>query len=149
MKTEIINNLNAEKEIRLLIDLYANYADTKQTDKQVALFTDNYKVEIYYDSTAATPTQTVEGKENLKQLFINSLSPFLKTMHFNGQSIIKITSETTATAIVYCRAYHYSKEGETEKLMIAPIRYEDKFENINDQWYFSERKLKVQWTENR
>ena len=135
--------------IRNIIDLYANYADTKQTDKQVALFADDYKVEIYYDSTSETPTQTVEGKDNLKQLFIDSLSPFPKTMHFNGQSLITIENETEATGIVYCRAYHYSKEGDTEKLMIAPIRYEDKYKLVDDNWVFAERKLKVQWVENR
>ncbi len=135
--------------IRNIIDLYANYADTKQTDKQVALFADDYRIEIYYDSTSETPTQTVEGKDNLKQLFIDSLSPFPKTMHFNGQSLITIENETEATGIVYCRAYHYSKEGDTEKLMIAPIRYEDKYKLVDDNWVFAERKLKVQWVENR
>ncbi|QQR97027.1 MAG: nuclear transport factor 2 family protein [Sphingobacteriales bacterium] len=149
MNTEITNNLNNEREIRTIIDLYANYADTKQTDKQVALFADDYKIEIYYDSTSDTPIQTIIGKENLKQLFIDSLSPFPKTMHFNGQSLIDINSDTEAEGIVYCRAYHYSKIDDTEKLMIAPIRYEDIYKKIDNKWYFLNRKLKVQWIENR
>lgn len=136
-------------KIRTIIYLYANYADTKQTDKQVALFADDYKLAIYYDSTSDTPTQVVEGKDNLKKLFIDSLSPFPKTMHFNGESLITIENETEATGIVYCRAYHYSKDGDIEKLMIAPIRYEDKYVKIDKNWFFLERKLKVQWVENR
>ncbi|WP_020560102.1 nuclear transport factor 2 family protein [Thiofilum flexile] len=145
----LLNQLHDEKEIRTIIDLYANYADTKQTDKQVALFSDDCKVKIYYDSTSDIPTQVIEEKESLKQLIIASLSPFPKTMHFNGQSIINMVSDTEATGIVYCRAYHYSKEGDTEKLMIAPIRYEDQYKKSEGRWYFAERKLIVQWIENR
>ncbi len=141
--------MSNKKQIRTIIDLYANYADTKQTDQQVALFADDFTLEIYYDSTSDTPTQVVEGKENLKQLFIASLSPFPKTMHFNGQSLITMLNENEAEGIVYCRAYHYSKDGDTEKLMIAPIRYEDTYKKVDGQWLFAKRKLKVQWVENR
>ena len=141
--------MSNKKQIRTIIDLYANYADTKETDKQVALFADDFTLEIYYDSTSETPTQTVEGKENLKQLITASLSPFPKTMHFNGQSLITMVNENEAEGIVYCRAYHYSKDGDTEKLMIAPIRYEDIYKKVDGQWLFAKRKLKVQWVENR
>lgn len=142
-------NTTDQEAIRTIIDLYANYADTKQTDKQVALFSDDYRLETYYDSTSETPSQIIEVKDNLKQLFLDSLSPFPKTMHFNGQSIITLKSDTEAEGILYCRAYHYSKEGDTEKLMIAPIRYEDKYKKVDGKWLFAERKLKVQWMENR
>ncbi|MDO5614698.1 MAG: nuclear transport factor 2 family protein [Cruoricaptor ignavus] len=148
MNPQILEQLNDKTAIRELIDLYANYADTKQTEKQAALFTDDYTVALYYDSTSETPTQTVTGKDNLKQLFIDNLSPFPKTMHLNGQSIITLDDET-ASGIVYCRAYHQSIADGKEQFMIAAIRYEDEYRKANGKWYFQSRKLLVQWIENR
>lgn len=149
MSIDKVNGMLEEKQIRTIIDLYANYADTKQTDKQIALFSDDFQLEIYYDSTSDIPTQTINDKENLKQVVSASLSPFPKTMHFNGQSIINFLSENEAEGIVYCRAYHYSKDGEAEKLMIAPIIYEDNYKKVGEQRLFTKRELKVQWIENR
>lgn len=135
--------------IREIVDNYAFCADTKEADKQVALFADDYKLEVFYDSTSPTPTQTVLGKDNLKQLFLDSLSPFAKTMHFNGQSNVTFKSETEAEGIVYCRAYHYNNINNEEKLMIATIKYLDQYKKLDDKWFFAERKLLVQWTENK
>jgi len=134
--------------IRELVDNYAFFADAKETDKQVALFADDYKLEVYYDSTSQIPTQTIQWKDNLKQLFVDSLSPFSKTMHFNGQSSVTFISDTEAEGIVYCRAFHYNNTDNQEKLMVASIKYEDKYKKSEDQWYFAERKLLVQWMEN-
>jgi len=143
------NQVLDEKQIRKVIDLYAVYADEKETIRQVALFTDNYNFEVFYDSTSIEPTQSLSGKENLFQLFTESLSPFNKTMHFNGQSIIEFKSENEANGVLYCRAYHYNNIENTEKIMVAIIKYKDKFQKIDNEWYFSERKLYVQWIENR
>lgn len=149
MNEEKVNQLISERAIREIVDLYANHADTKQTDLQVSLFSDDYVLEVYYDSTSETPTQTITGKDNLKQLFLESLSPFSKTMHFNGQSIIELKNENEAEGTVYCRAYHQNTQNGTEQFMIAVIKYLDKYVRINEKWFFSERKLKVQWVENR
>lgn len=133
--------------IRELVDNYAFFADIKETDNQVALFANDYKLEVFYDST--TPTQTVVGKDNLKQLFLDSLTPFAKTMHFNGQASVVFKSETEAEGIVYCRAFHYNNIDNVEKLMIATIKYLDKYKKLEDKWFFAERKLLVQWMENK
>lgn len=135
--------------IRELVDSYAFFADAKDTDHQVALFTDDYKLEVFYDSTSPTPTQTIVEKSNLKQLFLDSLSPFAKTMHFNGQASVSFNSETEAEGIVYCRAFHYNNIDNVEKLMIATIKYLDKYKKIDNKWFFAERKLLVQWMENK
>ncbi len=152
------NNMNTEEKItaienqfsiRELVDNYAFFADAKETDKQVALFADDYKLEVYYDSTSQIPTQTIHGKDNLKQLFVDSLSPFSKTMHFNGQSSVTFVSETEAEGLVYCRAFHYNNTNNQETLMVAAIKYLDKYKKNDDKWYFAERKLLVQWMENK
>lgn len=149
MNEKILNELADKSAIRRIIDLYANYADTKELDKQVALFSDDCCVETCFDPASETPSQVIKGKVNLKNLIHETLSSFAKTMHFNGQSIIELKNENEAEGIVYCRAYHQSKQNEVEKYMIAPIRYLDKYKKVDGNWYFFERKLLVQWRENR
>jgi ketosteroid isomerase-like protein len=150
MENKRITEIIAENEIRKIIDLYGNYADTKENEKQAALFTNDFTVEIYFDPTTDTPSQKVQGKENLKKLFADNLNPFIRTVHFNAQNIVTIKNENEAEGIVYCRAYHLSKENDdTDKFMIAAIRYLDQYRKEEGKWYFSERKLMVQWIENR
>ncbi|MCZ4244283.1 nuclear transport factor 2 family protein [Pedobacter punctiformis] len=54
-----------------------------------------------------------------------------------------------ATGIAYCMAHHLTMEDGKQKLMIAAIRYHDTFVKQNGKWLFAERKLLVDWIENR
>jgi hypothetical protein len=70
-------------------------------------------------------------------------------MHFNGQSTVLQLKDDTATGIAYCVADHESIKHGAQKLMIANIKYHDSFVKQNGKWLFSERKLMVDWIENR
>ncbi|MGA6121742.1 nuclear transport factor 2 family protein [Sphingobacterium anhuiense] len=111
------------------------------------LFTEDTNFEFYYDPKSNTPSQVVSSKADLFPAFDN-LNSYNITMHFKGQSTVKLASEN-ATGITYCMAHHLTIEDGTQKLMVAAIRYHDKFIKLNDQWLFSERKLLVDWIENR
>jgi hypothetical protein len=65
-------------------------------------------------------------------------------MHFNGQSTTILDGQN-ATGITYCLAHHVKVEGARRTLMIAAIRYLDKFVKQDGVWYFSQRKLMVDW----
>ena len=54
-----------------------------------------------------------------------------------------------AAGIAYCLAHHVKVEGSERSLMIAAIRYLDAFVKEDGVWYFSQRKLMVDWTETR
>jgi hypothetical protein len=112
----------------------------------MALFTEDTNFEVYMDEKIPTPTQVVTGRKNLFPVF-NDLNQYVSTMHFNGQSIIKVNGDR-ATATTYCRAYHLKLPDGVQKLMIAGIRYYDTMVKQNGAWLFSERKLKVAWIEN-
>ena len=62
------------------------------------------------------------------------------TQHLRGRQ---------ATGVSYCLAHHLKVDGSVRQLMIAAIRYLDTFVNLNGLWYFSQRKLMVDWTETR
>ena len=64
------------------------------------------------------------------------------------------TATTPSTLLVmelqgrsYCIAHHVTTASDKRTLMIASIRYLDKFVKQNGQWLFAERKLMVDWTE--
>ncbi|UIR56766.1 nuclear transport factor 2 family protein [Sphingobacterium sp. SRCM116780] len=139
---------NADRlAIRELIDQYAYCADTRNARGQMALFTEDTNFEVYYDPKSETPSQVISKNEDLFPVFDN-LNSYDATMHFNGQSTIKVT-DNTALAITYCMAHHLNVIDSKQKLMIAAIRYQDKFEKQNNKWLFAERKLLVDWIENR
>ena len=133
--------------IRELIDQYTYCADTRDAQGQMAIFTEDTNFEVYMDEKLPTPTQVVRGRKNLFPVF-DDLNQYLSTMHFNGQSTIKM-DENRATATTYCRAYHLKVQDKVQKLMIAGIRYYDIMVKQEGRWLFSERKLKVCWIENR
>ena len=133
--------------IRELVDAYAYCADTRDAKGQMALFKKDTQFIVYMDSKSSVPSQTINNREDLFPVFDN-LNTYKATMHFNGQSTVKLNGDK-ATGIAYCMAHHLTMENGVQKLMIAAIRYHDTFVKQNSKWLFSERKLLVDWIENR
>jgi hypothetical protein len=93
------------------------------------------------------PTDDIHGRESLTPVFEN-LNAYEVTMHFNGQSTVALDGDR-ATGETYCLAHHvYGADGGRE-LMIAAIRYRDRFVRSDATWRFAERRLYVLWTETR
>lgn len=133
--------------IRELVDSYAYCADTRDAQGQMALFTEDTNFEVYYDPKSATPSQVISSRADLFPVFDN-LNTYIATMHFNGQSTVQLNKDKV-TGTTYCMAHHLTIEDGKQKLMIAAIRYHDIFIKQNNRWLFAERKLLVDWIENR
>lgn len=133
--------------IRELVDSYAYCADTRDAQGQMALFTEDTNFEVYYDPKSATPSQVISSRADLFPVFDN-LNTYFATMHFNGQSTVQLNKDKV-TGTTYCMAHHLTIEDGKQKLMIAAIRYHDIFIKQNNRWLFAERKLLVDWIENR
>jgi hypothetical protein len=54
-----------------------------------------------------------------------------------------------AAGVAYCVAHHVKVDGSARSLMVAAIRYLDTYVKDDGVWYFSQRKLMVDWTETR
>jgi hypothetical protein len=54
-----------------------------------------------------------------------------------------------ATGEAYTLAHHLTIEGEKRRLMVAALRYSDTFVKIDSAWLFAERRLYVDWLEER
>jgi hypothetical protein len=133
--------------IRELVDAYAHCADRRDAGGQKSLFTDDTHFVVYMDGQGSEPTQVLDGREALTPVF-DALNNYQATMHFNGQSTIRIDGDR-ATGESYCIAHHLSTDDGERKLMVAHLRYDDTFVKLDDAWLFAERKLYVDWTETR
>jgi ketosteroid isomerase-like protein len=133
--------------IRELIDAYAHCADRRDASGQMALFTEDAAFQVFMDSRLSEPTYVLRGRDALAPVFAD-LRQYQATTHFNGQSAIRLDGDK-ATGESYCIAHHLTVAGVKRTLMIASIRYLDKFAKQNGVWLFAERKLMVDWTETR
>ena len=133
--------------IRELIDAYAHRADRRDAKGQMALFTEDTHFVIYMDAKNDIPSQELHGRDALAPVFYD-LNQYEVTTHFNGQSTI-VLDGNKATGVSYCLAHHVSVHGNKRSLMIASIRYLDRFTKLDGVWYFAQRKLLVDWMETR
>jgi SnoaL-like domain len=133
--------------IRELFDAYAHCADRRDAEGQKSLFTEDTHFVVYMDGQGSEPTQVLDGREALTPVF-DDLNRYQATMHFNGQSTVTLDGDR-ATGESYCIAHHlFTQDGE-RKLMIAWLRYGDRFAKVHGTWLFAERNLYLDWTETR
>lgn len=133
--------------IRELVDAYAHCADRRDVEGQMSLFTADTEFLVYMDSRNPVTTQEIRGRESLRPVFEN-LSTYEATTHFNGQSTVT-WKQDVATGVSYCLAHHVKADGQSRSVMIASIRYLDQFVKMDGHWYFRQRKLMVDWIDNR
>jgi SnoaL-like domain len=133
--------------IRELFDAYAHCADRRDAEGQKALFTEDTRFAVYMDGEETEPTYVLHGRESLTPVF-EDLRQYQATTHFNGQSTVTIDGER-ASGESYTMAHHLRQTEGERTLMIAALRYLDTFVKIDAAWYFSERKLILDWSELR
>lgn len=133
--------------IRELIDAYARCADRRDAVGQMALFTEDARFIVFLDSRDPTPSQEINRRADLAPVFEN-LNIYEATTHFNGQSTVVLDGDR-ATGESYCLAHHVSIADGKRSLMVASIRYLDRFMKRDGRWLFSERRLMVDWIETR
>src|ERR1700733_3107073 len=111
--------------IRELFDAYAHCADRRDAEGQKALFTVDTRFAVFMSGEGTEPTYVVEGRETLTPIFAD-LNQYEATTHFNGQSTVALNDDH-ATGESYTIAHHlFTADGE-RKIMIASLRYIDRF----------------------
>jgi hypothetical protein len=134
--------------IRELVEAYARCADRRDAKGQMALFTADTHFVVYMNARDPKPSQELNSREALAPVFAD-LNQYDTTMHFVGQSTILSLTPDKGTGEAYCLAHHLTIDGAKRKLMIAALRYYDTFVKQDGAWLFAERKLYVDWIEER
>jgi ketosteroid isomerase-like protein len=134
--------------IRELVEAYAHCADRRDAKGQMALFTEDTHFVVYMNAKDPKPSQELHSREALAPVFA-ALNQYDATTHFVGQSTILTLSDDRATGEAYCLAHHVTVDGDKRRLMVASLRYLDTFAKTDSAWLFSERRLYVDWVDER
>ena len=134
--------------IRELVEAYAHCADRRDAKGQMALFTVDTHFVVYMNAKDPTPSQELRSREELAPVFAD-LNQYDATTHFVGQSTIFTLTGDRATGEAYCLAHHVTIDGGKRRLMLASLRYLDTFVKTDGEWLFAERRLYVDWLEER
>jgi hypothetical protein len=134
--------------IRELVEAYAHCADRRDAKGQMALFTADTHFVVYMNAKDPTPSQELHSREALAPVFA-ALNQYDATTHFVGQNTILALSDDRATGEAYCLAHHVTLEGGKRRLMVASLRYLDTFVKTHGAWLFAERRLYVDWVDER
>jgi hypothetical protein len=134
--------------IRELVEAYAHCADRRDAKGQMSLFTADTHFVVYMNAKDPKPSQELHSRKALTPVFAD-LNKYAATTHFVGQSTILTLSNNQATGEAYCLAHHVSVDGEKRRLMVASLRYSDKFVKLDGTWLFAERLLYVDWIDER
>src|SRR6476619_5009612 len=134
--------------IRELIEAYAHCADRRDAKGQMALFTADTHFVVYMNAKDPKPSQELHSREALAPVFAD-LNQYEATTHFVGQSTILTLTVDRGTGEAYCLAHHVTVDGEKRRLMLASLRYLDTYVKMDGVWLFAERRLYVDWLEER
>jgi len=134
--------------IRELVEAYAHCADRRDAKGQMSLFTADTHFVVYMNAKDPNPSQELHSRAALAPVF-DDLNKYAATMHFVGQSTVLSLTGDRATGEAYTLAHHLTVDGVKRGLMIAALRYGDTFVKTNGTWLFAERKLYVDWIEER
>jgi hypothetical protein len=134
--------------IRELIEGYAHCADRRDAKGQMSLFTADTHFVVYMNAKDPTPSQELHSREALAPVFAE-LNKYDATTHFLGQSTIFTLTGDRGTGETYCLAHHVTADGGSRRLMVASLRYLDRFVKMDGVWLFAERRLYVDWLEER
>jgi len=134
--------------IRELVEAYAHCADRRDAQGQMSLFTEDTHFVVYMNAKEPTPSQELHARAALAPVFAE-LNKYDATTHFVGQSTIFTLTADRATGEAYCLAHHVMVDGGNRRLMVASLRYLDTFVKLDGAWLFAERRLYVDWLEER
>jgi hypothetical protein len=134
--------------IRELVEAYAHCADRRDAKGQMSLFTADTHFVVYMNAKDSRPSHELHSREELAPVFAD-LNQYDATTHFVGQSTIFTLTGDRATGEAYCLAHHVTVDGGKRRLMLASLRYLDTFVKTDGDWLFAERRLYVDWMEER
>jgi hypothetical protein len=134
--------------IRELIEAYAHCADRRDAKGQMSLFTADAHFVVYMNAKDPAPSMELHSREALAPVFAD-LNKYDATTHFVGQSTVLTLTSDRGTGESYCLAHHVTVDGGKRRLMLASLRYLDTFVKMDGVWLFAERRLHVDWLEER
>ena len=131
-----------KRELRELALRYARACDTHDAAEFAAIFTE--------DGEIVSPGHTMTGRDQIVAVVPSALKQmYLRTMHLVHNDMAWIEGDE-ARSETYCIAHHLTRVSDKKATdYIMAIRYESRFRKVDGVWYFSHRRLHLNWDETR
>ena len=150
--TEHTDRAHDRLALRELVETYAHAADRRKSDLSGSLFTEDGLLAIYDGDPGdgREPNRTRRGREKIAEA-MRFLDRYSVTTHFLGQQMIEFDAADPhrATGETYCLAHHVTVSDDGKRLNVMSIRYLDRYLRVDGIWKFEERRLAVDWTDDR
>lgn len=125
---------------------YAAGADRRDPDLFVSAFLPNARLRRYDPADAPEPVTDRQGCEALAEI-PGLLERYTKTFHHLGQARFEVDGDV-ATGEVYCTAHHLTRD-QPPVSHVLHIRYQDRYLRVEGRWGIEDRRVLVDWTEQR
>lgn len=134
--------------LRDLVEAYAHGVDRREPDAVAALFCEDGVLAIYEgDPDRVEPDRVRTSRREIADA-LTGLSRYAATTHFLGQQSVQLDGDV-ASGETYCMAHHISDTDGERRDKILSIRYLDRYRRVDSRWHFEERRLVIDWADER
>ncbi|MGV9664105.1 nuclear transport factor 2 family protein [Nocardia niigatensis] len=140
-----MDHVETRLALRELTERYASHADRRRDSAIAELFTEDGTLVIEWGG--GRPATTVRGHSEIAAA-MRSLDRYRATRHVIANQLLDFSGEQVRGE-TYCTASHVYDDADGSRVFIMEIRYDDTFAYDGGGWRFRQRRLVVDWTEDR
>ncbi len=144
--TDPVRDVADTLALQTLIASYARGVDTRDYETLGDLFTEDGRLETQVGDEPA-PRYALEGRRRVQRAMA-TIEQYRATTHLLGLPWIELDGDR-ARCETHCLAHHLYERGDEPRLYVMSIRYQDRCVREGDRWRFAERRLRVDWEEDR
>ncbi len=144
--TESARDVADTLALQSLIASYARGVDARDYETLGDLFTEDGRLETQVGREPA-PRYALEGRRRVQRAMA-TIEQYHATTHLLGLPWIELDGDR-ARCETHCLAHHLYEQGGEPRLYVMSIRYQDRCVREADRWRFAERRLQVDWEEDR
>ncbi len=137
--------------LRDLVEAYAHGVDRRRLEEVGLLFLADGVLASHNGDPAEVPAfATRNGRDEIVRV-MEMVRRYDVTSHVLGQQMLQFdtTDPDRAIGITYCMAHHVWAPDGIRVNKVMSIRYHDRYLRTAQGWRFAERRLAVDWTEER
>ncbi len=131
--------------LKQIVDEFSILADTKETEKQTLLFTEDALLQTYIYGKLVTQ---LKGRKQIGEAFAAYLKNFEIVYHMNGQQTVHIDGDK-AKGTSYCLVTLIGYENKKKVMTTNGVHYQDDFAKVNGKWLIVKRVSTFAWQDKK
>ena len=147
--TQLDSDIADRLALRALVERYAQAVDSRDLDTVVALFVEDARLLSHLQPGTEVTPLACHGRTELRRALELGLAQYRATTHIIGGQTVDVEG-AQGRGETWCMAHHlYDSKERGPRMLVMAIRYEDSYVRRHDSWLFAERRLRLDWREDR